>query len=361
MATSVFFSTGSRQEKNLYEDIVIESLKVYGQDVYYLPRQSVVGDLNNEASVSYFNDAYLIEMYIENTGGFEGDGTLMSKFGLEIRDQANFIVARRTYEKLVAQYDQRKIARFGRPFEGDLIYFPLTKSLFEIKFVNDRVPFYQLNNVTMYTLQCELFEYSNERFGTGVNDIDILQTTGSINSTVLSVKAGTGTQNARGDTPVFAIGEPVIQALGVIGLDQRAIYAEVGYMYADPDPNNAGGWVLNLNGISTTDGEYHTFKEDVRLVGQSSGASWVVHEVKQLNDPNPANVMPYTQEDNREFEIEGDSIIDFSESNPFGDISIAKGIEYFSTPSDVVSFVGLFLVSATTTTIDSNKITVDKY
>ena len=131
MATNLYFSQKVKSEQNLYEDIVIESLKMYGQDVYYLPR-----DLVNEDRVlgddpeSSFNSSHVIEMYIENTEGFEGEGDLFTRFGVEIRDEATFVVARKRWEQTVQRYDNEITST--RPSEGDLIYFPLGKRIFEM-------------------------------------------------------------------------------------------------------------------------------------------------------------------------------------------------------------------------------------
>lgn len=171
MATNLYFSQKVKSEQNLYEDIVIESLKMYGQDVYYIPRDSVREDkiwgIDIETS---YNSSYKIEMYPINTQGFDGEGDLFTKFGVEIRDQATFIVARRRWSHTVQRYDNE--IQSVRPREGDLIYLPLSKSLFQIMHVEHEQPFYQLSNLATYQLRCELFEYSNEDFDTGIEDID---------------------------------------------------------------------------------------------------------------------------------------------------------------------------------------------
>ena len=170
MATNVFFSPKVRTEQHLYEDIVIEALQMYGQDVYYIPRSQITQDVILNDDYSEFKDNYVIEMYIANTEGFEGEGNLMSKFGLEIRDQATFVVAKRRFGQLVDIPDNS--LREDRPREGDLVYLPLSKSLFEIKFVEHEKPFYQVNQLPTYELQCELFEYSSEKFDVGIEEID---------------------------------------------------------------------------------------------------------------------------------------------------------------------------------------------
>ena len=145
MPTNVYFDTGTKPEQALYEDLIIEQLRIYGQDVYYIPRH-----LNGEDKVfgedesSSFDDAYLIEMYMENIDGYEGEKELMSKFGLDIKDDATFVVARRRWEQFVS-VDNNLIVS-SRPNEGDLIYFPKASKMFEITFVDHDDPFYQVHN-----------------------------------------------------------------------------------------------------------------------------------------------------------------------------------------------------------------------
>ena len=131
MATNVFFDQAVKTEQNLVEDLVVESLRMYGHNVFYLPRNIVSEDqLLGEAPVSSFEDAYEVEMYLEGVEGFEGEGDLYSKFGVEVRDQATFVLSRRSWERFVSL--DTNLATGLRPNEGDLIYFPLSKSLFEI-------------------------------------------------------------------------------------------------------------------------------------------------------------------------------------------------------------------------------------
>lgn len=163
-----FKSTG---EQNLIESLVIESIKVYGQDMYYLPRR--IGNLDpvyTEDASSYYDRAYPIEMYIKSVDGFQGEGDFLSKFGVEIRDRVTFTVARRIWSKEVGSNENDKT----RPYEGDIIYFPLNRKLFKIMFVEHESVFYQLGALQTFDLICELFEYSSETFNTGIPDIDNL-------------------------------------------------------------------------------------------------------------------------------------------------------------------------------------------
>ena len=165
---------GNDAEKRLHENLIIEGLKIYGFDCYYLPRTLVNQDLIlGEDVASRFNASYLLEMYMETTEGFQGEQELVSKFGLEIREDTTFTIAKRRWEDAVG--DQATLIKSGRPNEGDLIYFPLMNSFFEIQFVEDQEPFFQLGNLPVYKLRCTRFEYASERIDTGVSDIDNLE------------------------------------------------------------------------------------------------------------------------------------------------------------------------------------------
>lgn len=178
MTTNFYFRNyDSSNEQNLYEDLIIESIRMYGEDMYYVPRVITNRDqLHEEDDSSQYNQAILVELYIKSVDGFTGDGNFMSKFGLQIRDQVIFSIAQRTFNQEVAN-----ITNQLRPNEGDLIYFPLNKKCFQIKFVNKFEMFYQFGALQTYELTCELFEYSNEQFNTGVPDIDSIQTKYSLN------------------------------------------------------------------------------------------------------------------------------------------------------------------------------------
>ena len=175
MPTNHYFSKGTITEQYLYEDLVIEALQIYGHDVYYLPRKLVNKDqLFGEDPLSSFNDAYSIEMYMETVEGYEGEKELVSRFGLEIRDETTFVVARRRWLDLVG-HDSNLITSV-RPGEGDWIYMPNVRRLFEISFVDIDDPFYQIDNLPVYKLYCRTVEYSSERLDTGIDAIDDIET-----------------------------------------------------------------------------------------------------------------------------------------------------------------------------------------
>ena len=172
MATSVFFNNfNSFSEQGLIEDLVIESIRVYGHDVFYLPRTLVAkDDLYGEDSISQYKSAYEVEVYIKSYNSYEGDGQFLSKFNLEIRDQITLTIALRTFNNEIGS-----IEMLDRPQEGDLIYLPMADRLFAIKYVNKTPVFYQLGQIQMYDLVCEMFEYSSERFSTGIAAIDNIE------------------------------------------------------------------------------------------------------------------------------------------------------------------------------------------
>ena len=165
---------GNDAEKRLHEDLIIEGLKIYGQDCFYLPRTLVNKDLVlGEDTLSKFDQSYMLEMYIETTEGFAGEQELVSKFGLEIRDDTTFVIAKRRWQN---QVDNQAVQIVdGRPNEGDLIYVPLMNSFFEIQFVEDQEPFFQLGNLPVYKLRCTRWEYSSEKLNTGRPGIDIAE------------------------------------------------------------------------------------------------------------------------------------------------------------------------------------------
>lgn len=171
MATKTFFNTYNKfgNEQNLLEDLIVESIQIYGVDTVYLSRSlGAIDEILNEDDLSIFKDAYEMEMYVKSVDGFQGEGDFLSKFGLTIRDQITFTVANRTFERYATRLDPSRT----RPNEGDLIFFPMNNKFFKIMHVEHESVFYQLGALHVYDLKCELFEYSNERFETGRQDVD---------------------------------------------------------------------------------------------------------------------------------------------------------------------------------------------
>lgn len=329
MATNTYFSPKVKTEQFLYEDIVIEALKFYGQDVLYIPRQLLNYDNVLNEDYSEFTDSYNIEMYIENTEGFGGEGDLMSKFGLEIRDQATFIVSKRRWEQLVGVWNNS--INNLRPSEGDLIFLPLSNSLFQIKLTEHEQPFYQLNNLPVYKLQCELFEYSNEEFETGIEEIDRIER--NFASTIaFAINEGSG---------IFIPGETIRQDTGETDLQGNQIFVEGEVSRFEPIDSSSVGYI-HINDYRGTDGEmrYFSISNIYPIVGQTSGAEWKIFQSKELDSDFAQITDPAAT--NTELEQAADGIIDFSEANPFGEPDV-----------DVSSPFGNGI------TIDSIMITVD--
>ena len=246
MPTSVYFDTGTTAEQRLYENLIIEQLSVFGQDVYYLPRKLVNEDtLFDEDASSSFNDAYIIEMYLDNIEGYEGQKEMMTRFGLDMQDEATFVVSKRRFEQLIS-LDQNLIVS-SRPNEGDLIYYAKSKKLFEISFVDHDDPFYQLANLPVFKLRCRTFEYSHEDMATGISEIDDIETSQSLDALEYQVVLETATESG-------------------------------------------------TNYLITEDGD------------------WIVSETYSVSTID-------TSSDTDFFETQGDSILDFSEMNPFGEVT----------------------------------------
>lgn len=180
---NVYFSHGTRNEQYLLEDLIVESISIWGQEFYYIPRTLVAKDeILGEDRLSKFKDAYPIDMYLESVDGFEGQGAFIQKFGLMMEQSATLTVARRTWERVVGRHGGTILP--NRPCEGDLLYFPLTKGLFEIKFVDHQDPFYQLKKLYVYKLQVELFQYSSEKMETGIPAIDVFESLKTMDTTL---------------------------------------------------------------------------------------------------------------------------------------------------------------------------------
>tara|TARA_B100000131_G_scaffold226689_1_gene218305 strand:+ start:2342 stop:3271 length:930 start_codon:yes stop_codon:yes gene_type:complete len=306
MARNVYFSQAVKSEQNLYEDLVIESLKIFGQDVYYLPRTIVSrDDVLGEASNSKFDDAYIIEAYIENAEGFEGAGDLYSKFGLEIRDEATFIISKRQWNKLIGVWNNS--IDYPVPNEGDILFLPMTNKFFEIQFVEHEQPFYQLSNLPVYKLQCSLYEYNEEDFETGVEAIDLTQQKLSYQQTI-DYTTSSGNH--------YSVGEVVSQVVS----SGITVKGEVQTINKTSDI--AGTiTVSNIGVTGTTNATDFIVSSTIGLVGNTSSVTAYISKIYDIGD-NSENVMPSDGgAQNVEFEVSADGFLDFSEANPFGDPS----------------------------------------
>lgn len=285
MATNVFFNHAVPQEQNLYEDLVVESLRMYGHDVLYLPRTIIQEDsILNEDISSRFAQAYTIEMYLENVEGTADAGDLMSKFGVYVQEEATFIASVRSWDRFVSS-DSNLVTSL-RPNEGDLIYFPMSGALFEINYVQDDNPFYQLGKLYVFKMRCTLFEYSGEDLDTGTDADLVLQ------------EGYTETYQLSGTNGSFAYGENIL-------LNTNVVAECVGYFY----DSNTLLYDIVLRAVTST-----LSVGDV-LTGETSGATGTISVVSDKLDINDG------VSQNKDFETNGSNYLDFSETNPFGEVS----------------------------------------
>jgi len=294
MPTNVYFNPFPKgqitSEQLLVEDLVIEAMKIYGMDVYYLPRSSrdQVDYLFGEDTLKQYVTAYPIEMYLENVTGMDGEGDFISKFGLEIRDEVSLLVSRRRFAVTVNQ---------TRPNEGDLIYIPLVQNFFEITFVeheNDQAMFYTLGrgrdaNVYVYALKLKQFVFSNEIISTGVADID---------NNIRDNYPRTRINLTAGGSGAFANDEIVYVGGSLATASAQALVHDYSPgLYID---------VYRVRGEFTSG----------TITGNTSGAAWAINTVDDTTTMD--NAFEDIQDNNR-IETESDSIIDFTETNPFGE------------------------------------------
>jgi hypothetical protein len=291
MPTNLYFNNFPKNvtsEQLLVEDLVIESLKIHGMDVYYLPKSSRdnVDYIFGEDTLKQYLSAYPLEMYLENVTGMEGEGDFISKFGLEIRDEVQLLVSRRRFAATVPQI---------RPNEGDLIYVPLVQNFFEITFVeheNDQAMFYTLGrgrggNVYVYGLKLKQFVFSNEIIETGITEIDE-QIRDEYPRTKITISAGSGK---------FVNDEFVYLGANLsVATAQALVHDFVPNTYLE---------------VYRTIG---TFAAGT-LKGNTSNAQWTISTVDTMTVMNTAFE---DIQDNARFEAESDGIIDWTETNPFG-------------------------------------------
>jgi hypothetical protein len=171
-----FFLQGSTGEQRLVQDLINEQLRMYGQDVVYLPRKIInKKTVIKEIVASKFDDSFRIEAYLMNYQGFGGQGDILSKFGVQTTDQLTLIISKERYEDFISPFlsGDTQVQLSTRPEEGDLIYLPLDNTIFEIKYVEGKAPFYQLNNLYVYELRCEVFDYaSDDIIDTSLSEVD---------------------------------------------------------------------------------------------------------------------------------------------------------------------------------------------
>jgi hypothetical protein len=194
---------GRNTERHLIQDLVDEQIKLFGADVFYVPRKIIADNPVDGTIYSKFNQSYMIEMMFVNVEGFGSPSDFISKFGLKVTDEVTFIVSRRRWEQSANPALNLNVD--GRPNEGDLIYFPLTEGLYEIKYVEKRNPFYQLGDIYFYTLTAEIYEMGEDKFDTGIEEIDDIEAENTF-VTTLNLESNrvqaTGTPVMSGNTVV---------------------------------------------------------------------------------------------------------------------------------------------------------------
>ena len=381
MPRSVYFSHGTRSEHLLHEDIIVESIGIYGQNFYYIPRELVAKDeILGEDRLSKFKKAFAIEMYLENAEGFEGQGAFIQRFGGMMMEQsATLTVARRRWEQLVGRFGATTIP--SRPNEGDLLYFPLTDGLFEIKFVQHQDPFYQIGKLFVYKLEVELFQYASERMETGVKQIDDFETLKSFSTDVVpngTLKSIQVTNRGIGynAAPTVKVGYDWAESTVVGGGDElcydgrRYIVTKAGTTSSEA-PIHTSGFAENGSaelqyfGVRATatailgDQANVNTTEVVRISLTNPGSGYTSAPIIQIvptNGGSQATAVAYIENldkqdsfgDNNKFKEEAANIL-FSEDNPFGEIAP------YVTPS--ISNTA----DTTTVTADSISLTADKY
>lgn len=380
MTKNLYFTQGTKGEQNLVQDLIDEQIKMYGIECYYIPRQIYEDKLWGDIYYSQFKDSYLIEMYLENYEKFGGNGDMLSKFGLRVTDEITLTVSRRRWKDFV-DVSTNKIVT-GRPNDGDLIWFPFNETVFEIKYVENQKPFYQLNNLYVYTMTCEIFEYGDSIFDTGVPEIDNTEAESGVYPIILNVGGSgyfaqdekvTGTRFNAAATTVTAVsgvlGPITITSAGgryetappafwytpsgtyigssttqiTNGVVSKVNPPETPYVYGDitydpqgdivsisgykpiitisSSPGNIVGKVAEYDpvarvlNIAYTNGEY---VPNEKIIGEDSGAAWTVQSFDTID-------MTDTFSENREIETEADEIIDFTETNPFGEFGNITG------------------------------------
>ena len=283
MATNLYFNNvTSHAEQELINELTSEVIKIHGMDVFYIPRTIVKEDLIiGEDVLSKFSSAYEIEMYLKGTEGFGGEGDLVSKFGLDVRDEVIFTVHKDRFN-LATDMD--------KPLEGDLIFLPINKGLFEIKFVEHEQPFYQFGKNYSFDITCELYQYSEEQLETGIADVDQIERDESYAIDFVMTTGGSG---------AFSIDEAIYQGPSLANSTAKGIVVS---------------WTAATRTLRANDTS-GTFVAGTNITGDTSNAVWTLTSF----DDQALPTTPFA--DNVEFETEADAILDFSESNPFGEVT----------------------------------------
>jgi hypothetical protein len=364
MPTSPYFPTyygGTTGEQGLVQDLVDEQIKLFGTDIYYLPRTLITDGVLDDVIYNKFESQFQVEMLLQNVEGFGSPSEFISKFGLRITDEVRFVVSQRRWEEASAG---STLTVPTRPNEGDLLYFPLTQDIYEIKFVEREDPFYQLGKIYFYTMTAEIYEYGSDDISTGVDEIDVLETImspailmfmdpGGIGNFIVGEEvvgdeflakaiadAGSGSVDS---ITVTDSGSHYIQSIpptvtisggGGSGATATATVSSTGLVTGITILSSGSGYTStptvtidyspkdNRAEVKSWDSATRkleiinrtgTFTTAETVTGLTSGAKWSPESYDTLNNTNSE----YDQ--NREIEDAADDIIDWTEGNPFGE------------------------------------------
>jgi len=287
MAVNPYFKRTIKNEQELLESLTTEAIKIYGHDMVYLPREKVTEDTIFGEQVSEFKDANRIEMYMENSEGFEGDQE-MSRFGLDVKEAATFVVSRKRFLEVMGHNPD--IRRIGRPREGDIIYFDYPYGMFEIKFVEHDNPFYQAGGQYCFKLSCEAFKSSNEKIDTGESELDAAM---DVHSSYLQTVMVSGSGN-------YIEGEEVYVGTAA---NKRAYGRVVSWTSATDT------LLVNMQEGDFIAGE--------TLVGASGATSRTITSVGE----STTRATHQDEQDNEQIQLEQtqDDIFDFTDKDPFSE------------------------------------------
>lgn len=292
MSKSIYFPQygGVNTEQNLVQDLVDEQIHLFGMDVFYIPKTMLIDRSLNDVVLNEFREAHLIEMMLINVEGFGGSGAVaMSKFGLKLSDEVTFAVSKRKWITRPSLATSTSVP--NRPNEGDLIYVPMTKNIYEIKFVEREVPFYQLGKNYIFALTCELLENADNLFDTGIEEIDDPKKENYVFPVYL--KSG-----GVGD---FEIGEEIEQTYTLDG-SSVVVTAKVAAWNVPTRKLD----LVYINGV---------LQQNVEIQGVESGSVWEVETFSTID----FDIEDFDNAQNKYYEDTADEILDFSEGNPFGE------------------------------------------
>ena len=372
MPTSPYFPTyyqGHSGEQGLVQDLVDEQIKLFGSDIYYIPRVVLQDSTLDEVRYSKYQEQFQIEMLLQNVMGFGDNAEFISKFGLRITDEIVFRVSTRRWDEEVAEHNPN-LTLTSRPNEGDLLYFPLTKDIYEIKFVGKEEPFFQFGKIQFYAITAEIYEIGSDDFDTGVAEIDAVELTFANSIKLIMDPGGTGdftvgeevsgdeflakaTATTDGDAvdsititdsglhynaalpPTVTIsggggnGATATASVSSTGLVTGILITSGGSGYTtaptvtidySPKDNRAEvkSWDSSTRELQVIN-RTGTFTTAETITGLTSGAKWSPETFDTLNNTSS------NYDQNRQIEDDADNIIDWSEGNPFGEYGNQTG------------------------------------